>query len=201
MDASVRSLAEMAGSTAGFELLLGLDNDDDGNHGAYLHGALRSAPAGRTRYFARHGYRNLHLYYNALASDASGDWLLVWNDDARMARPNWDVFIHEHDHRRPVALNLTSEHPGAMNLFPCVSRAWYETVGHLSLQAHTDTWIQDVSREAGVERSERRVRIEHLRTGDGDPEVYGITSPEFYSPRFADLRAIDVKRLKDRAYG
>ena len=41
----------------------------------------------------RYGYQRLHEYYNALAAQARGDWLFIWNDDARMASEGWDEVI------------------------------------------------------------------------------------------------------------
>lgn len=190
---ALHSLVELASDRARIEVLVGLDLDD--NSGSMS--AVMYAPCRVIEYFSeRHGYRELHRYYNRLAERARGDWLMIWNDDALMRTVGWDEAIGSHDPSSPVALNLTSESPGGMNLFPCVSRRWYELVGHLSLQAHTDTWIQDVSRAVGCEVAEPRIRIEHLREGDGEPEVYAVTSPEFYSPEFETLRAADVALLR-----
>jgi hypothetical protein len=39
------------------------------------------------------GYDSLHEYYNELASKATGDWLMLWNDDAVMETEGWDEKI------------------------------------------------------------------------------------------------------------
>jgi hypothetical protein len=198
MAASAESLRDTAADPERLELVLGLDADDE-TGSAYLQ-AVTAVPRRVYWFQHRHGYRHLHRYYNDLAEEAGGQWLVLWNDDARMARRGWDLAIREQDPRKLAALNITSEQPGGMNLFPVVTRRWFDVVGHLSRQAHTDTWIQDVSRAAGVERNERRVVVEHLREGDGDA-IYAVTSPEFYSPAFTDLRAIDADKLREAVRG
>lgn len=202
---SVRSLQRLAAEVESFRVLLAVDADDD-QAKAYTALGLDAGVRTSIAWFGeRHGYRNLHEYYNQLAHYArdsfDASWLMLWNDDVQMLTLGWDRHIREHDPSRPSALNITAEQPGAMNLFPVVSRAWFDVVGHLSLQAHTDTWIQDTSRAAGCERNESRVRVLHEREGDGDPELYAVTSPEFYSPAFADLRAIDAAKLRDACHG
>lgn len=151
----------------------------------------------------RHGYEQLHRYYNDLAEFARGSWLLLWNDDAIMETNRWDELVESHDHRWSLALNFTGRpQEGAMNLFPCVSRAWYETLGHISLSPHCDTWIQDASRAAGCEVMEPRIAVHHRRDEIDDATKreslgsYATTSPAFYSPEMQGLLAEDVRRLR-----
>lgn len=109
-------------------------------------------PAG-TRFWQapeRFGYRRLHEYYNALAEKARGDWLLIWNDDARMRTTGWDQVIES----QPAAL-LRLNHvggPAHCNPFPAVPGAWARHLGHLSLDPYADTWLQQLAESLGVQR-------------------------------------------------
>ena len=47
--------------------------------------------------FDRLGYKNLHEYMNALWVQASGEWLMLWNDDALMETKDWDLEIGKYD--------------------------------------------------------------------------------------------------------
>lgn len=89
----------------------------------------------------RHGYENLHEYYNLLASKSIGEWLMLGNDDAFMLTTNWPMDIME-DPKYPQVLNVWNEQD---NLFPLISRAWYEATGHFSLNTHADSWVQQVA--------------------------------------------------------
>lgn len=165
--------------------------------------------------YPRYGYRQLHRYYNLLARSAS-NWMLVWNDDALITpyygvegiaaapRKGWDEVIAAEDHTVPNVLNFT----GALNLFPAVSRPFYEVLGHLSLQAHVDTWIQEVARAARIERQLfGAIQIDHMRDRIDDETkretqaAYATTSPEFLSREMQRLREQDVKKLKEALDG
>lgn len=89
----------------------------------------------------QHGYENLHEYYNLLSKKAKGDWLMLGNDDAYMLTEDWATAIIG-DPTIPQVLNVWNEQD---NLFPIISRAWYEATGHFSLNAHADSWVQQVA--------------------------------------------------------
>lgn len=152
--------------------------------------------------FARRlGYEFLHSYYNGLAAWPlySGDWMLLWNDDAMMLTEGWDDIIAAEDHTVPNVLNFTGE----LNLFPAVSRPFYDVLGHLSLQCHTDTWIQEVARAARIEKPLMgKIQIDHVReriddeTKRATQRLYEVTSPAFMSDEMKRLRTEDVKKIQ-----
>jgi hypothetical protein len=156
----------------------------------------------------RHGYEGLHHYYNELASRASGDWLMVWNDDCLMETPGWVDVVRAHDGRM-VVLNPATNHDNwkiDMNVFPILPREMVEVMGHLSLSRHNDSWIEFVARDAGI--MERvPIRILHDRadlTGNNDDDVYAeraIAREEFHSAEMADLRERDVRAITEYLTG
>lgn len=105
----------------------------------------------------RYGYENLHEYYNYLAKKARGDWLMLGNDDAFMLTDNWAMGI-QGDHTYPQVFNVWSEQD---NLFPIISRAWYEAVGHFSLNTHADSWIQQTAELIGKTKFIPGIEIKH----------------------------------------
>lgn len=105
----------------------------------------------------RHGYENLHEYYNFLASKAKGDWLMLGNDDAFMQTVNWAMEIQE-DPTQPQVLNVWNEQD---NLFPLISRAWYEATGHFSLNTHADSWVQQTAELIGKTKFIPGITIKH----------------------------------------
>lgn len=132
---SVDSLRSAYNSHDDYEVLVYLDQDDPQFSDYKLTGC--KVTAGN-----RHGYANLHEYYNLLAQKAKGDWLMLWNDDAFMETPDWVSIIAKEDHTIPQVLNVWNEQD---NLFPLISRAWYEAVGHFSRNAHADSWVQQTA--------------------------------------------------------
>lgn len=150
----------------------------------------------------RYGYSALHEYVNVLASMASSDWLLLWNDDARMLAPGWDERVAE----APAGV-LWPRHNGSpyLNVFPVVHRSVVETLGHFSLSPHCDSWMQDVATAA---RIHHKINVEVLHdrcdlTGGHDDQTYrdaqaGYRTSEYHSPGMAAARARDADLLRTR---
>lgn len=120
-----------------YELLVAVDSDDD-------IAGYQKLERGNVHIYTMHryGYTNLHEYYNFLAAIAKGDWIGLFNDDTLMETNDWVEKIAQHDHTIPQVLNPWNERD---NLFPLISRAWYEAVGHFSLNTHADSWVQQVA--------------------------------------------------------
>lgn len=138
---SVDSLLWRARPEYPVEILIGADPDDT----ATLEWPL---PPGVTRWVApeRHGYRQLHLYYNHLAKMAGGEWLMLWNDDAIMLTARWNEIITAQE---PAVLWPQANHRPDLNLFPAWPKAWSDALGHVSLCAAADSWMSDVGILAG----------------------------------------------------
>lgn len=166
-DSMLASFQSLASTGRDFELLLYVDDDDP-----QLDRYRRLAP---TIIGPRHGYPGLHHYVNALADQARGDWLLLWNDDATMTTKAWDDMIHAQE---PAVLSPGTNHGGDPTsvkrcIFPVVPTAWVRHVGHFSLNRHNDTWWGYIGRDLGLLRP-IGVHIHHDRfdlTGGHDDET------------------------------
>lgn len=146
----------------------------------------------------RHGYQNLHEYYNQLAAISKGDWLMLWNDDAIMETKGWVDIIAKEDHTLPQVLNVWNEQD---NLFPLISRAWYEAVGHFSRNTHADSWVQQVADIDGRSHFVQGISIKHLGEELSDKthtEVRDIVrqSSEAYR-RMGQQRLEDARRINE----
>jgi hypothetical protein len=189
---SLRSLGE-----GDLELLIRVDEDDP-----YLDD-YRQMPG--VIVGPRRGYRRLHDYYNELALRATGDWLLLWNDDCSMSTPDWIEVVRSFDGKLAV-LNPNTNHDNwaiDMNVFPIVPRKLVELIGHFSLSVHNDSWMEFVGRDAGI-MVRVPIMIHHDRadlTGNNDDAVYASREyghGEFRSERMQRARDRDVRVI--RAY-
>ena len=94
------------GGTA--EYLVAHDPDDLPPYPPPPHARFWEAPQ-------RYGYQRLHEYYNALAARAQGNWLFIWNDDARLVSEGWDEVIEA---QAPAFLLPGHDGPPHCNPFP-----------------------------------------------------------------------------------
>ncbi len=174
------------------EILVAID-DDDPDKDEYMH------LLGVTKYILpRHGYQNLHEYYNFLAEASAGEWLMLGNDDATMLTPEWVDIIEAQDHTEPVVLNVWSERD---NLFPIISRPWYEATGHFSLNTHADSWVQQTAELIGRTKYVPGIKIKHLGEELHDPthqEVRAVVqqSSEAYR-KMEEQRKEDARKVNE----
>ena len=202
---SVFAIIDHAASRDAVEVLVALDPDDeDAETARYL---TEGVP--QVRYWTapeRYGYMQLHRYYNHLASMAGGEWLLVWNDDARMLTAGWDEIIAAQE-RGALWLSCTTMRGG--NFFPAWPAAWTRACGHVALAANIDVWISEVGRRLGRER-QIPVEVFHDRydvTGGHDDQTYAegravmgafANHPDYDTPdnRAARIRdTVTIRRL------
>lgn len=150
----------------------------------------------------RVGYPNMHEMVNYLANQATGEWLLLWNDDALMHTPDWQGKLPTPTHK-PQVLNIYNSNP-EVNLFPLINRSMYETMGHFSLSAHCDSWVQDIGNELGIHIYVPSIEVEHLRDRINDETkqhsqgAYATTSPLHSSPEMVRLMQTDIAKLKEK---
>lgn len=177
-----------------YEVLIAID-DDDPEFEYYLElraGNVRISPG------ERHSYANLHEYYNRLAAKARGDWIMLWNDDTLMETPGWVDIIAKEDHTIPQVLNVWNERD---NLFPLISRAWYEAVGHFALNTHADSWVQQVAEIDGRWKYVPGIKIKHYGEGLNDTthtqvrDVVRQTSESYR--RLGEQRLEDARKISD----
>lgn len=180
-----------------FEFLVCIDDDEPQ---ADLYEELAKLDK-RVRLFVepRHGYRALHEYCNRLARESKGDWLFSWNDDALMETPNWFEIITGYDHSKPVVLNPYHE---VDNLFPVLSRTFYELIGHFSLQTHVDSWVQQIGERSGSQIYVPGIKITHIKPDDETGKIsnevaHRLTGPEFSSEPVQTLINQDAEKVRN----
>ena len=178
--ASILSMRDLAAGPDGLEFLVAVDPDDTVTLGALPPARIWTAPE-------RYGYTGLHRYYNHLASMATGDWLMVWNDDARMLTPSWDAVI---GWQPPAVLWPQANHSPHACTFPVWPRAWTVATGHVSLSPHCDTWMQRTGEQTAMLRIP--VSVLHDRydvTGSHGDQTYAegraLLGPEGMADDFA----------------
>jgi UDPglucose 6-dehydrogenase len=120
----------------------------------------------------RVGYLNSHLMINFLASRARGNWLVLWNDDAYMENVKWyDTFKKEaklaSPLEEPVVYNIWGQGK-AQNLFPVISRKYFEIVGHFSESTICDTWVKHVACRTNIQRTIFGIKPHHRKFGHDD---------------------------------
>jgi hypothetical protein len=187
---SIRSLG-----TEDIEILVYVDNDDPQMDGYIsLTSDIVTILIGK-----RYGYTQLHEYYNTLARLSKGDWLMVWNDDAEMMTPGWTKLLHRPI--QPEVINFDTNKQN--NLFPLISRQMYQAMGHYSLSAHNDSWVQDIANNLKIHTYIDGVNIKHHRdiidddTKAETQAAYATTSPLHYSDELQKLMAIDMEKIKE----
>lgn len=194
---SIGSLLASAKDPTQIEILIAYDDDDAESKEFFestWHAFLEQCGTS-TKVFesTRHGYLRLYKYVNMLGQQASGDWLMFWNDDALMLTDNWDEEIIKNDGffgllRMPC---VTMNHPFA--LFPIIPKTWIDFFGCISPVNHSDWWIYQVTAPLGRLKN-IPVQVYHDRadvTGGNNDETFkeqsyaadgkDPTNPEDYS--------------------
>jgi hypothetical protein len=144
----------------------------------------------------------LQKYVNLLTKRAQGQWMLLWNDDARMLTEHWDARIAESD---PGVLWPAHNGSPYLNVFPVVHRKVVDLLGHFSLSPHCDSWVQDIAHAVGIHH---KVDVEVLHdrfdlTGGHNDETWreaqaGYRTEDYHSPEMAALRQRDIDILRQR---
>lgn len=186
---SMTSLLDKADTPGQVEILLAVDPDEATEaRRAYL----ESLPFVRLWVTPeRYGYQHLEKYYNGLAERAQGDWLMLWNDDAIMQTRGWDIVVVRHE---PALLFPGHNGPMHCNAFPVWPAEWTRWLGHVSLGAYVDTWMQGVAEMAGVQQ---RVPVELFHETPNDTTWQeGRARTPFGGPELAALMEYDSLMLR-----
>lgn len=131
------------------EILVRADEDDP-EVNAMIQLVSQLPNANRIKIFIgprRMGYFSLHEFYNELCTHATGDWVMMFNDDATIETPNWDVILDNCEPDNPkVNSTVAMGHFELVQkdqdfVFPMVRRKAVQILGHLSLHAHNDAWL------------------------------------------------------------
>lgn len=149
LKSSLEGLVSKASIPGRLELLLGIDEDDEGIQ-EYLRDEV--API-LTKYkveckanvFKPIGYENLHQYVNHLAGVATGEWLFFWNDDGIMVTEGWDEVIDSYTGEFKLLAPRDNHNGHPYAIFPIVPRAWFNLMEHLSQNAQNDAWLSHIA--------------------------------------------------------
>lgn len=192
---SIGTLLDLADKPGAIEIIVAADPDDTATRDAEL-------PWQATAWTAqeRYGYDRLHEYVNRIARLATGDWLLLWNDDARMLTEGWDSIVYD---EAPAVLWPASNDVAGCNTFPIWPAVWTKALDHVSLSPHCDSWIQHLGTELG--RHPRvDINVLHDRadlTGGHDDQtraesLAGYRTAEYHHPAMQAARTQDVATLR-----
>ena len=90
-----------------------------------------------------------------------GAYLVVWNDDARVVSHNWDKSMIDRAKRGQHYLRMIDSSHRPYYWFPIISKEYYKVIGHMSLNAHLDNWLMDLSNPFSLIVDYPEFRIEH----------------------------------------
>lgn len=152
----------------------------------------------------RQGYARLHVYYNELCAYAYGTpgWRVVWNDDALMTTQGWDDVVASYDNKMVILSPQTVFSP--ICTFPIFPKQLYDLLGHVSLNAHNDTWLEEVGRGAGI-LHDIDVWVHHDRfdvTGANNDATF--QEREYQTDEFNEMRPLreqDIAKVVDFCSG
>lgn len=205
---SVRQILTMAADPGRVEILLRLDCDDEASLLAYR-GLRLTVPAIAVVDDRYSGWQSNHVYYNALARQASGDWLLLYNDDAQMLTSAWDTRLMAAT--KPIAATRMLLEKGSQphrwkvkqtgqmmgNCFPAVRRDAYELLGQFARHRHADVYWEWLTGPLGLQEPVE-IDILHTPTGSVLPETRGSGWwDDFNTDPLKSLLEQDQQQLKE----
>lgn len=125
---------------------------------------------------SRIGYAQFHIMQSFLVSQASGQWLFLWNDDAYMEKVDWyDKFVEyaslSKPLQEPVVYNIWGQ--GSIhNVFPILSIKFFQILGHTSAHCVADLYIKKIAGATHIHRNIFGIKPLH-RKGGGDNNKLG----------------------------
>jgi len=199
---SIRLLRHLAARPDRIEFLLYVDDDDPVDYKAVWanFSARGAAPVrGSIVVGPRNFYKGLHTCFNRLAQEAAGHWCMLWNDDIFMATKGWDLVLDGVPGEVAVAMT-ESNHGRSPCTFPIFTRSFSEVLGHVSLNCHNDTWIEEVGKRAGI-TVDVPILVLHAMLEDtvaieGKAKI-AETSASYYAAAMAEARAEDARKLRE----
>lgn len=174
------SLLSLAVDTSQIEIILKLDDDDTATLQAVAglcgrHPHLKIDPVVTPR---GRGFPEMGGWINLLADRAKGDWILIFNDDARMRVQDWDrklseLYIANCWHICPEDVMMFSlETNGNIhsNEFALFRRKTYELMARKYPTPYVDSWMYYVCDMVKSHERMSILKIEHLREELKDAE-------------------------------
>ena len=175
---SIVTLIDNATYPKRLEILLGIDDDDEGLQ-EYISEEIapllkENLVECRANIFQPLGYENLHTYVNTLASNANGEWLMFWNDDGLMTTEGWDEIICTYNGQFKLLAPKDNHEGHPYAIFPIVPNDWFKLMEHLSLNAQNDAWLSHIAYMLDIFE---RIDVEFIHdradiTGNNDDETF-----------------------------
>lgn len=209
---SIDSLHSLAKDKTLVEFILKIDDDDSATLeilprlSALLPLKAIVSPRGN-------GYHDIHNWVNQMSSLAKGDWLLLWNDDARMKTDGWDQTLMTGNafglwHGVTDVCLLCARTIGRENAneFVILRRATFELLGHFSRSPHTDNWLWNLMSFVNSAFT-CPIEVDHLSAEidddvrRGSQDAYKTTIHTLNSVDAVQLRLNDAQRLVDYIRG
>ena len=180
LDKSIDSLLSNVNNTDNVEIMLGIDNDDQETLDFVQSEDFQNKM--QVEYnvdvqavlFDRLGYKNLHQYMNQLWAQASGEWLMLWNDDAIMETKDWDLEIGKFDNEFALLKFNQTNHKHPYALFPVIPTDWCRLIGTFSMNAQNDAWLNLIAKPLNIIK-DIPVDVFHDRfdlTGNNDDDIF-----------------------------
>jgi hypothetical protein len=163
------SLVDNADDARSFELVLAFDSDDTETLDQWAKCDAARRVQWRSLVGPRMGYANLHVYYNALAEIARGDWLLLLGDDTFVTTDGWDDRIRSKSCDRIYNTGNPNDpdYSRVSLMHPVVPRAWYVAAGRLSAYSQFDTYLHAVGHAVGRIDMGWLFEVGHVMEGAG----------------------------------
>lgn len=185
------------------EFVLAFDNDDTESMAIVKSYCEKSGIHHTIHNMKRFGYKHLNHYLNHIWHSAKGSYLWFWNDDALMLTQNWDTLLLSEIQAYPDAVwDVENNHYPW--ILPLVPRKYIQAMGHFSLCANSDTWIDIVfARILGLGRKSQYLQVRHYRNESDQTEFdykeaqNGMDAcyQEQWLTLFEALRLVDANRV------
>ncbi len=167
---SVDSLFSLAIDHSRLELIVKVDDDDKETIKVVSEWAARPKSPVRMIVSPRgNGYHDMHLWVNEMSKMARGDWLIVWNDDAKMVTGAWDEILSQvqitkgewHGVTDVACLVLVTSEFVMSTAFFFLRRKVVELLGRFSYTPHVDTWTTSMMRMVGSCLYVNYIQVQH----------------------------------------
>lgn len=203
---SVNSLLSLSSHPSNIEIIIAHDEDDNDSCTYFKDAEWTDLikhynAANQNLQCPCWGYKALNKYYTAMAQQAQGHWLIIWNDDALMQTHGWDKHLLENMDFIGMLHMPTVNYKPNLTLFPIIPKIWMDLFGQISQTQITDTWIQNICHEADAVK-EIPVDVLHDRydlTGNNFDQTYldrKYNKKEFNHETMQQLRSEWAKKLR-----
>ena len=162
------------------------------------------------------GYHSMHEWCTAMALVSTGDWLLLFNDDARMRTEGWDGYLRGADldgtwHKVSDVCLLVAPTLRAVggqlaldpfvNEFIFMRRKCVEIMGHFSASPHNDNYLWSVFLLVASAFRADIIHVTHLsehmkdEVREASEAAYKVTVPQLNSPEVIKCKLEDAAKL------